>query len=260
MNGTISKLSGSLTQHSKRGTKKKPEGLHSKSLQYLDGGSMKHQGVNITTPDPLSQWTGEVIKTSKRASTMSVYLGWKHHGVNITTATPPPLPPGTEEVLKTSQRACTVRAYLGWKHHEVPWSEYYNSTPSPHGWERYLKQGRGSAQWELILVGSTIEWILQLHPPPYSPSLHGMLVHHSIAHQYVAINFNTKLKICACVCVLGGGGVGGGNLKKYFACERKSSDGTVRAQIRTPWYSVWCDHHPSINILEKRLKPQNLTT
>ena len=156
-----------------------------------------------------------------------------------------PLCPWMGEVLKTSERACTVRAYLGWKHHEVPWGEYYNSTPSPHGWERYLrqvrgpaqweltlvgstmkyhggeyynstpsphgwerylKQARGPAQWELILVGSTIEWILQLHPPPYCPSLHGMLVHHSIAHQYVAINFNTKLKICACVCVLGGGG------------------------------------------------------
>ena len=25
-----------------------------------------------------------------------------------------------------------------------------------------------------------------------------------------------------------------------------------------PWYGVWCDHHPSTNILEKRLKPQIL--
>ena len=55
-----------------------------------------------------------------------------------------------EEVLKTSQRACTVRAYLGWKHHGV------NITTSP----------------------TTL--------PPYHPSLDGMLVHHSIAHQYVS--------------------------------------------------------------------------
>ena len=94
MTGTISKLSASLTQPSKRGTKNKPEGLHSKSLQYLDGGSMKHQGVNIKTPDPLPPWMEEVIKTSKRAFTMSVYLGWrrmKHHGVNMTTPPPPPM-------------------------------------------------------------------------------------------------------------------------------------------------------------------------
>ena len=110
---------------------------------------MKHQGVNITSPDPLPPWTGEVLKTIKRASTMRVYLGWKHHEVNITTPTPPPppaLPPWKGEVLKTSQRASTVRAYLGWKNHEAPWSEYYNSNPSPHGWDRYLKQARGPAQ------------------------------------------------------------------------------------------------------------------
>ena len=77
------------------------------------------------------------MKTSERAYTVRVYLGWKHHGVNITTPPPPPM---------DSQRACTVTAYLGWKHHEAPWGEYYNSTPSPHGWERYLKQVRGPAQ------------------------------------------------------------------------------------------------------------------
>ena len=80
-----------------------------------------------------------------------------------------------------------ISSPVGWKHHEAPWGEYYNSIPSSHGWERYWKQAWGPAQWELILVGSTMEWILQLHPPPYRPSLHGMLVHHSIAHQYVAI-------------------------------------------------------------------------
>ena len=48
--------------------------------------------------------------------------------------------------------------------HEAPWSEYYNSTPtlsplngldvvySP-GQERYLKQAKGAAQQELILIG-----------------------------------------------------------------------------------------------------------
>ena len=28
---------------------------------------------------------GEVLKTSERACTVRAYLGWKHHGVNITT-------------------------------------------------------------------------------------------------------------------------------------------------------------------------------
>ena len=60
----------------------------------------------------------------------------KHLGVNITT---PPSPPMDGEVLKTSERAGTVRAYLGWKSHEAPWSENYNSTPSPHGWETVLE-------------------------------------------------------------------------------------------------------------------------
>ena len=50
---------------------------------------MKHQGVNITTPDPLLPWMGEVLKTSQRACTVRAYLGWKHHGVNVTTPPPP---------------------------------------------------------------------------------------------------------------------------------------------------------------------------
>ena len=52
---------------------------------------MKHQGVNITTPDPLLPWMGEVLKTSQRACTVRAYLGWKHHGVNVTTPPPPPM-------------------------------------------------------------------------------------------------------------------------------------------------------------------------
>ena len=60
----------------------------------------------------------------------------KHHVVNITT---PPPPPMDGEVLKTSERACTVRVYLGWKHHEAPGGELYNSNPSPHGWETVLE-------------------------------------------------------------------------------------------------------------------------
>ena len=54
------------------------------------------------------------------------------------------------EALKTSKRACIVRLYLGEKPHEAPRSEYCNSTHHP-------------------------------------PTLDGMLVHHGIAHQYVAI-------------------------------------------------------------------------
>ena len=167
-----------------------------------------------------------------------------------------PLPPWMRKVLKTSERACTMRAYFGWKHHEAPRSKFYNSTPSPHGWERYLKQVRGLAQWELILVGSTMEWILQLHPPPYLPSLHGLLVHHSIAHLYVAILTQNWRPVPVCVCWWGGKG----NLKTYFSCQRKSINETVRAQIRTPGYCVWCDHHSSTNILEKTSQTLNLTT
>ena len=51
----------------------------------------------------------------------------KHQGVNIKT--PEPLPPWMGEVLKTSEKASTMRAYLGWKHHEAPRGEYLNSPP-----------------------------------------------------------------------------------------------------------------------------------
>ena len=91
----------------------------------------------------------------------------KHHGVNITT---PPLPPWMGEVLKTSERACTVRAYLGWKHHGV------NITTPPHhpmdgrGIIMSLKQARGHAQWELILVGSTMKHHgVNITTPPHHP-------------------------------------------------------------------------------------------
>ena len=130
-----------------------------------------------------------------------------------------PLPPWMGEVLKTSQRACTVRAYLGWKHHGVNITTPPTTLPPLPAWNASPSQ----------------------HCPP------------------VCCHFSTKLKTCECVCVLGGGGGGGGgNLKIYFSCQRKSSDGTVRAQIRTPWYSVWRDHHLSTNILEKRFKPEIL--
>ena len=114
---------------------------------------------------PLPPWMEEVLKTSERACTVRAYLGWKHHEALEWILQLHPLPPWIGEVLKTSQRVCTVRAYLGWKHHEAPWTEYYNSTPSPHGWERYLKEGlhSDSLSW-LKAPWSTMEWILQLHP------------------------------------------------------------------------------------------------
>ena len=93
----------------------------------LVGSTVKHHGVNITTPTP-PPWMGEALKTSERACTVRLYLGEKPHEVNITT---PPPPPWMGEVLKRSQRACTVRAYLGEKPHEAPRSEYCNSTHNP---------------------------------------------------------------------------------------------------------------------------------
>ena len=155
----------------------------------LVGSTVKHHGVNITTPTPPPHGWERYLKQARGPAQWEFILvrsTMKHHGVNITT---PPLPPWMGEVLKTSERACTVRAYLGWKHHEAPWSEYYNSTPSPHGWERYLKEARRPAQWDLILVGSPMKHLgVNIATPPTTcPSLDGMLVHHSIAHQYVAI-------------------------------------------------------------------------
>ena len=126
MTERISKLSGSLTQHSKRGTSQRACTARAYNILMGEACSTKEWILPLLTHSP--QWMAEVLKTSEKASTM--------------------------------------RAYLGWKHHEAPWSEYYNSTPSPHGWMRYLKQARGPAQWELILVGSTMGWILQLHPLP----------------------------------------------------------------------------------------------
>ena len=185
-----------------------------------------------------------------------------------------------------------ISSPVGWKHHEAPWGEYYNSIPSSHGWERYWKQAWGPAQWELILVGRTTKHHgVNITTPPLPPWMGEVLKtseractvraylgwkHHGVnittppttllplpawnasPPQHcppVCCHFSTKLKTWACVCVLGGGGR---QSTKIFFLPRKSSDGTVRAQIRTPWYSVWCDHHPSTNILEKRLKPQIL--
>ena len=191
-----------------------------------------------------------------------------------------------------------ISSPVGWKHHEAPWGEYYNSIPSSHGWERYWKQAWGPAQWELILVGRTTKHHgVNITTPPLPPWMGEVLKtseractvraylgwkHHGVnittppttlpplpawnasPSQHcppVCCHFSTKLKTCACVCVCvcwGGGGGGVGNLKIYFSCQRKSSDGTVGAQIRTPWYSVWRDHHLSTNILEKRFKPEIL--
>ena len=67
------------------------------------------------------------MKTSERAYTVRVYLGWKHHGVNITTPPPPPMDGRGNE----NKREGLHSESLSWL--EAPWSEYYNSTPSPHG-------------------------------------------------------------------------------------------------------------------------------
>ena len=142
-----------------------------------------------------------------------------------------------------------MRASLGWKHHEVPWREYYNSPPPP-------MDGRGTENKREGLHSESLSWLEapwseyynSTHHPTASPSQH---------FAPVCCHFSTKLKTCACVCVVGGG-EGGGNLKIYFSFQRKSSDGTVRTQIRTPWYSVWRDHHLSTNILEKCFKPEIL--
>ena len=129
MTERISKLSGSLTQHSKRGTSQRDCTARDYSILMGEAWSTKEWILHLLIPSP--QWMGEVLKTSEKASTM--------------------------------------RAYLGWKHHEAPWDEYYNSTPSPYGWKRYLKQVRRPPQWELILVGSTMKhhgMNITTPPPP----------------------------------------------------------------------------------------------
>ena len=75
-----------------RGTENKPEDLHSESLSWLEE-PRSTMGWILQLP-PLPPWMGEVLKTSERACTVRAYLGWKHHGVNITTppTTLPPLP------------------------------------------------------------------------------------------------------------------------------------------------------------------------
>ena len=90
-----------------------------------------------STPSPHG-WERHLTQARGPTHRVVVLVGspMKHHVVNITT---PPPPPMDGEVLKTSERACTVRAYLGWKHHEAPWGEFYNSNPSPHGWETVLE-------------------------------------------------------------------------------------------------------------------------
>ena len=94
-----------------------------------------------------------------------------------------------------------------------------------------------------------MEWILQLHPPPYRPSLDGMLVHHGIAHQYVAIKHKIQ-DLCMCVCVGGAGGGGGvGNVKTNSFLQKKIKWwNRIRPLPPHPQSSVWCDDYPSTKI------------
>ena len=89
-------------------------------------------------------------------------------------------------------------------------------------------------------------WILQLHPPPYRPSLDGMLVHHGIAHQYVAIKHEIQ-GLCVCVLERGGGGVG--NVKQNsFLSKKIKWWNRISPLPHHPQSSVWCDDYPSTKI------------
>ena len=185
----------------------------------------------------------EALKTSQRAYTVRECLGWKHceapwseyynsnpfpHGWerHLKQARGPaqwdfilvrspmkwilqlhPLPPWMGEVLKRSQRACTVRECLGWKHREAPWSDYYNSNPSPHGWERHLKQARGPAQWDFILVRSPMKHhtVNIATPPTTLPPLPGWNASPS-RHCLPVCCHLTQNSRPVCVCCGGGGG------------------------------------------------------
>ena len=58
---------------------------------------------------------GEVLKTSERAYTVTAYLGWKHHGVNITNppTTLPPLPAWNAAILTQNYRPVHVCVFGG---------------------------------------------------------------------------------------------------------------------------------------------------
>ena len=101
-----------------------------------------------------------------------------------------------------------------------------------------------------------MEWILQLHPPPYRPSLDGMLVHHGIAHQYVAIKHKIQ-DLCVCVCVGGGGGGGERKTKQFLAKENQVMEQNQPPPPPSPIQCLmwWLSLHQD---LEKLVKPQIL--
>ena len=148
-----------------RGTYNKPEGLYSESLSWLEAPWSTMEW--ILQLHALPHGWERYLKQARGPTQWELILVRSTMGWILQLH---PLPPWMREVLKTSQRAWTVRAYLGWKHHEAPWGEYYNSTPSPNGWKRYLKQARGPGQWELISVGSIMKHhgvnITTPPPPP----------------------------------------------------------------------------------------------
>ena len=113
----------------------------------------------------------------------------KHHGVNITTPPPPPMDGrGTENKQEGLH------------------SESLSCLEAPR---------------------STMEWILQLHPLPYHPSLHRMLVHHSIAHQYVAILTQNWRPVHVCV-------LGWRQSKKIFFLSKKLKWWNSEGSNQTP--------------------------
>ena len=101
-----------------------------------------------------------------------------------------------------------------------------------------------------------MEWILQLHPPPYHPSLDGMLVHQSLPTSMLPLN--TKFKTCVCVCWRRGGG-GVGNVKQNSFLQKKIKWWNRIRPLSPPspiqclmwWLSLHQD-------LEKLVKPQIL--
>ena len=100
-----------------------------------------------------------------------------------------------EEVLKTNQRACTVRAYLGWKHHGVNITTSPTTLPPLPGWNAspsqhcppvcfYLTQkkelcvcwgGGGGGGWKKTFLVRENQGMekrgLKSDPPPPTPDL-----------------------------------------------------------------------------------------
>ena len=102
-----------------------------------------------------------------------------------------------------------------------------------------------------------MEWILQLHPPPYHPALDGMLVHQALPTSMLPLN--TKFKtcvcvcvcmgvcVCVCVCVLEGGGGGERKTKQFLVKENLVMEQN-QPPPHHPQSSVWCDDYPSTKI------------